>query len=206
MITLRNSLCTHIGVSSALHLATHLDSLVSAVERFPDDVIVALHNANVTVSCLPVQIDNDQWQAAVFFVLPLDAPCLEDGQLHGGPFAVELDADLHEHEKGTLIEIGIDIATPVENSGGTLLFLTGHSSSHFETLKLLTEQQDLPLFIGDEYCRVLSQQRIELSDTMRAGFGQLLDEAVGRDAVIRMTGHYDPDLVFSDVVASLQLS
>lgn len=179
---------------------------MTAVERFPDDVIVALHNANVTVSCLPVQIDNDQWQAAVFFVLPVNARCLQDGQLPGGPFAVEFDADLHEHEKGTLIEIGIDIATPVENNHGTLLFLTGHSSSQFETLKLLTEQQTLPLFIGDEYCKVLSQQLIPLSDTMRAGFRQLLDEAVGRDAVIRMTGHYDPDLVFTDVVASLHLS
>ena len=128
------------------------------------------------------------------------------GELHGGPFTVEFDADLHEHEKGTLIEIGIDISTPGENSCGTLLFLTGHSSSHFETLKLLTEQENLPLFIGDEYCRVLSQQRIQLSDTMRSGFAQLLDEAVGRDTIIRMTGHYDPDLVFSDVVAALQLS
>ncbi|MFK7855198.1 MAG: hypothetical protein AB8B79_13840, partial [Granulosicoccus sp.] len=163
---------------------------MSTVERFPDDVIVALHNANVTVSCLPVQIDNDRWQAAVFFVLPVNAPCLVDGQLAGGPFSVEFDADLHEHEKGSLIEIGINIATPIENSSGTLLFLTGHSSSHFDTLKLLTEQQDLPLFIGDEYCRVLSQQRVTLSDSMRKGFRQLLDEAVGRDAVIRMTGHY----------------
>jgi hypothetical protein len=40
---------------------------------------------------------------------------------------------------------------------------------------------------------------------MRSGFKQLLDEAVGRDAVIRMTGQYDPDLVFADTVSSLQL-
>ena len=141
-----------------------------------------------------------------FFVLPVNSPCLQDGKLSGGPFAVEFDADLHEHEKGSLIEIGIEIATPVKKSHGTLLFITGHSSSHFETLKLLTEQQDLPLFIGDEYCKVLSQQRIVLSDSMRAGFRQLLDEAVGRDAVIRMTGHYDPEQVFTDVVTALKLS
>lgn len=175
-------------------------------EKFPDDVIVALHNANVTVSCVPVRIDDDQWQAAVFFIIPADAPCLGKGRLAPGPFAVELDADLHEHSNGSLIEIGIDIATPVEHSRGTLLFLTGHSKSHFEALNLLVTQQDLPVFLGDEYCNVLSRQRVPLTDTMRAGFKQLLDEAVSRDAVIRMTGRYEPEAVFSDVVASLQLT
>lgn len=179
---------------------------MSVVERFPDDVVVLLHNANITVSCVPVQIDNNQWQAAIFFVLPADSACLDDGKLPSGPFAVELDADLHEHEKGTLIEIGIDIATPREASRGTLLFITGHSPSHFESLTLLCDQQELPLFIGNEYCEVLYRQRVPLSDAMRAGFRQLLDEAVGRDALIRMSGHYDPDQVFSDVVASLRLS
>jgi len=151
-------------------------------------------------------MDDGHWQAAIFFVLAKDARCLTNGELTGGPFAVEFDADLHEHEKGTLIEVGIDIATPVENSRGTLLFITGHSPSHFESIKLMSEQQELSLFIGNEYCEVLFRQRIPLSDVMRTGFKQLLDEAVGRDAVIRMTGHYDPDLVFADTVASLQLA
>ena len=179
---------------------------MSVAERFPDDVVVLLHNANVTVSCVPIQMDDGQWEAAIFFVLPKEAACLNNGELAGGPFAVEFDADLHEHEKGTLIEVGIDIATPKENSRGTLLFITGHSPSHFESIKLMSEQQALSLFIGNEYCEVLYRQRIPLSDVMRSGFKQLLDEAVGRDAVIRMTGHYDPDLVFADTVASLQLA
>ncbi|MFT5893639.1 MAG: hypothetical protein ACI8VW_000505 [bacterium] len=179
---------------------------MSVVERFPDDVIVLLHNAQVTVSCVPIQMDDGQWEAAMFFVLANKAPCLAGGQLLGGPFAVEFDVDLHEHEKGTLIELGIDIGTPVENSRGTMLFITGHSPSHFESIKLLSEQPELSLFIGNEYCEVLYRQRIPLSDTLRKGFKQLLDEAVGRDAFIRMTGQYDPDLVFADTVASLQLA
>lgn len=175
-------------------------------ERFPDDVMVLLHNANITLSCVPVQLDNGQWQAAIFFVLPADAPCLKTGKLLGGPYTVELDADLHEHEKGTLIEIGLEIITPIEPSRGTMLFITGHSPSHFESIKLISEQDQLPLFIGDEYCRVLYKQNIPVSKAMQKGFKQLLDEAVARDAVIRLTGHYDPDLVFTDVLASLQLS
>lgn len=175
-------------------------------ERFPDDVMVLLHNANITLSCVPVQLDNGQWQAAIFFVLPADAPCLKTGTLLGGPYTVELDADLHEHEKGTLIEVGLEIVTPIEPSRGTMLFITGHSPSHFESIKLISQQDQLPLFIGDEYCRVLYKQNIPVSKAMQSGFKQLLDEAVARDAVIRLTGHYDPDLVFTDVLASLQLS
>jgi len=186
------------------------ENFVSALqpsdERFPDDIIVLMHDANVTLSCVPVQLDDGQWQAAIFFVMPSNAACLDNGLLAGGPYSVALDADLHEHEKGTLIEIGLEIGTPVEPSRGTLLFITGHSPSHFESLKLISQQTELPLFIGDEFCRVLYRQLVPVSDAMRAGFASLLDEAVGRDALIRMSGHYDPDQVFTDVVASLQLS
>ena len=171
------------------------------VDSFPDDVIVALHTAAVTFTCVPVQIDGDAWQSAFFYVVAKDAPCLKNGQLPGGPFTVTFDADLHEHDNGTLIEIGIDIATRTEPLRGTMMFLTGHSSTHFEALKLLQTQADIPLFIGDEYCRILWQQRVPLGDEHRQGFASLLDEAVSRDVLIRLTGRYDPDVVFADVLA-----
>ncbi len=163
--------------------------------------MVALHHANITVTCTPVQIDHGEWQAALFFVLPENAACLHDGQLIGkGPFTVAFDADLHEHEKATVIELGVEIATPPEAQNGTLLFITGHSSHHFDVLKLLTQQSELPLFMGNAFCEVLSQQRVPLNDALRIGLRGLLDEAVRRDAMIRMTGHYDPDTAFADVL------
>ena len=165
--------------------------------------MVALHHANITVTCTPVQIDHGAWQAALFFVLPEDAACLRDGRLIGsGPFTVAFDADLHEHEKATVIELGIEIATPPQAQNGTLLFVTGHSSHHYDVLKLITEQAELPLFIGNAFCEVLSQQRVPLNDALRNGLSHLLDEAVRRDALIRMTGHYDPDTAFSDVLTT----
>lgn len=170
------------------------------MSRFPDDVIVALHTADVTVTCVPVQIAAEDWKAALFYVVPPDAACLGGGQLPGGPFKVEMEADLHDHENGTLIEIALTIDTPAEPLQGTVMFLTGHSSTHFDAMKLLSQQDDLPLFIGDQYCNILSQQRVPLNNAWRQGFGQLLDEAVGRDAVIRMTGRYDPDLVFGEIL------
>jgi hypothetical protein len=173
--------------------------------KFPDDVIVALHEAAITTTCMPIQIDEGDWQAAFFYVLQPDAPCLTKGKLLGSPYAVSLEADLHEHENGTLIEIAFDIVTPIEPCRGVLLFLTGHTSTHFDALKLLSSQQDIPLFIGDEYCNTLAQQRIPTNDAFRQGLDELVKEAVGRDAFIRLSGRYDPDLVFADTLAKRQM-
>ncbi len=176
--------------------------MAKTTQRFPDDVMLALHNANITVTCTPVQIDHGEWQAAVFFVLAEDAACMHQGQLIGtGPFTVAFDADLHEHDNATVIELGVEIATPPESQNGTVLFLTGHSSQHFDVLKLLTQQDELPIFLGNAYCEVLSQQRVPLSDALKNGLNGLLDEAVRRDALIRMTGHYDPDAAFASVLS-----
>jgi hypothetical protein len=166
---------------------------------FPDEVVVALHNGGVTVTCVPVQIDGEDWQAALFYVMAADSPSLVDGKLNGGPFAVSLELDLHEHVNGTLVELVIEIETPDTPLQGTVMFLTGHSSTHFDTMKLLASQTDLPLFIGNEYCQILTQQRIPLNNTYRSGFRQLLEESVSRDALIRLSGRYDPDKVFADV-------
>lgn len=165
--------------------------------RFPDDVVVALHDSGVTVTCLPVQLDEGDWQAAFFFVVPLGSPALEPGALDTGPFAVQFEVDLFEHEKGTVLELDIEIRVPGNPLAGTLLFLTGHASAHFEALRLLGAQEQVPLFIGDPYCQVISQQRVPLSYAHRDGFRSLVDEAVRLDAVIRLSGHYDAEAAFT---------
>ncbi len=176
-----------------------------APQKFPDEVIVALHEAHITATCMPIQMDGADWQAAFFYVLAPDAACLSEGSLPGGPFTVALDADLHEHDNGTMIEIGVEIVTPIEPCKGVMLFLTGHTSTHFDALQLLSEQSDIPLFIGDQFCTTLSQQRIPIDDSFRLGITALINEAVTRDAVIRMTDRYDPDAVFADTIAKRQL-
>ncbi len=178
--------------------------------KFPDDVILALHEADVTATCLPVQIDEKDWQAGFFYVMDPKAPCLktatgEKNKTLQGPYAVGLDADLHEHEKGTMIELGFEIHTPIEPCKAIMLFLTGHTSVHFDALKLLSKQEAIPLFMGDEYCNILWQQWIPVNDAFRNGLTGLMDESVRRDALIRMSGHYDPDQVFADTLAQRKL-
>ena len=183
-----------------------MSSGTRVAERFPEEVIVALHSAGVTVTCMPVQIEKSEWCAAFFYIVASNAPCVQTGKLAGGPFSVVFDADLHQHEHGTAIEIGLHITTPIEPLQGTVVFLTGHSATHFDAVKMLSSQDDIPVFFGDQYCTLLYQQRVPLGDEHRAGFSQLLNEAVNHDALIRLTGRYDADAVFADTLAERQIT
>lgn len=169
--------------------------------RFPDEVIVALHGAAVTVTCMPIQMDEDVWQAGIFYVIAPDAECLQHSLSESAPFNVEVEADLLEHENATLIELKFQVATPGKPLDGAVVFLTGHSTVHFDVLKMLSDQESVPLFFGDQFCNELWKQRIVLLPEHRAALKEILDEAVARDAMIRLTGRYDPDAAFADSVS-----
>jgi len=199
--------------------------IVSTMQKFPDPVIVAMHHAGTTVTCMPVQYDeagvavapsttssssasnqggsvDAGWESAIFFVLPLSVADRELKSLFPatGLFPVGLEADLIEHESGTLIELGIEIDLGLaEKPSGIVLFLTGHLPSHFEAVQLLSKQESIGLFIGDVHCNLLHQQRIPLADGHRSAFDSMLQDSIRRDALIRMTGHYDPEAVFDSV-------
>lgn len=199
------------------------------MQKFPDAAIRAMHHAGTTVTCMPVVIDSDGqalartssgglqqdpagalaepaddaiWESAIFFVLPLSVTNRQLKSLFPSQhlFPVALEADLLEHESGTLIELGVEIDLGLkQNPSGLVLFLTGHIPSHYEAVQLLAKQQSIGLFIGDVHCNLLHQQRIPLLDAHRSVFDSMLQEAVRRDALIRMTGSYDPEAVFDSV-------
>ena len=199
------------------------------MQKFPDAAIRAMHHAGTTVTCMPVVIGNDGqalartssdglqqdptealaepaddaiWESAIFFVLPLSVTNRQLKSLFPSQhlFPVALEADLLEHESGTLIELGVEIDLGLkQNPSGLVLFLTGHIPSHYEAVQLLAKQQSIGLFIGDVHCNLLHQQRIPLLDAHRSVFDSMLQEAVRRDALIRMTGSYDPEAVFDSV-------
>lgn len=188
--------------------------------KFPDAAIRAMHHAGTTVTCMPVVIDEAGqavadasadlsadsagaiWESAIFFVLPLSVTNKQLKKLFPSEnlFPVALEADLIEHDNGTLIELIVEIDLGLkDNPSGVLLFLTGHISSHYEAVQLLAKQQSIGLFIGDVHCTLLHQQRIPLADAHRSVFDEMLQEALRRDALIRMSGSYDAEAVFDSV-------
>ncbi|MBX2837956.1 MAG: hypothetical protein KTR35_13950 [Gammaproteobacteria bacterium] len=169
-------------------------------EKFPDEVVVALHSAGVTVTCVPIRMDDGDWQAGIFYVIAPEAPCLQHDLAELAPFDVTVEADLLEHENATLVELKFEVATPGAPIEGSVLFITGHSTSHFDVLKMLSEQETVPLIFGDQYCTQLWKQRIVLVEQHREALTEILNEAVARDAMIRLTGRYDPEAAFADSV------
>ncbi len=171
--------------------------------KFPDAVITAMHHAGTTVTCLPVRLDDQEWQSAIYFVLPetVDNDALGASLEVHENLTVALDADIHEMDTATIISLGIELHIQASNGmlkpSGEVLFFTGHLSAHFENMKLLTTQQGIPLFIGDRYCELLHQQTVPLNDEHRAVLSELLSEAASRDALIRFRGQYDPDAAFA---------
>lgn len=189
------------------------------MSKFPDAVIRAMHNAATTVTCIPVAIDQNQtsvndgeddpqghghWESAIFFVLPLSVTHSQVTSLFPATqlFPVAMEADLIEHENGTLIELAIEIDFGLpDKPAGRIVFLTGHIPVHHEAVTLLGKQESIGLFIGDVHCNLLHQQRIPLAAGHRQAFNDMLKDALKRDALIKMSGKYDPDAVFGSVVS-----
>ena len=194
------------------------------MQKFPDAVIRAMHHAGTTATCMPVAFDADgvsavmsednqhdatteqtdsdsaNWESAVFLVLP---PDLEQKQLDrlfpsDALFPVGVEADLLELENATLIEIIVDVDIGLKDKvSGRILFVTGHMPAHYEAVQLLAEQESIGLFIGDMHCTLLHQQRIPLAEPHRQVFREMLQEALRRDALLRMTTQYDPEAAFA---------
>ena len=144
--------------------------------------------------------DSANWESAVFLVLP---PDLEQKQLDrlfpsDALFPVGVEADLLELENATLIEIIVDVDIGLKDKvSGRILFVTGHMPAHYEAVQLLAEQESIGLFIGDMHCTLLHQQRIPLAEPHRQVFREMLQEALRRDALLRMTTQYDPEAAFA---------
>ena len=177
--------------------------------KFPDAVITAMHHAGTTMTCLPVRLDDQAWQSALYFVLPesIDNEVFEASLAGTDKITVALDADLHEMDSATIISLGLELHLNAVHGtalkpAGEVLFFTGHLTAHFENVKLLATQPGIPLFVGDRFCELLHQQIIPLSDEHRSVLAQLLSEAASRDALIRFRGQYDPDAAFAAYAGS----
>ena len=122
-----------------------------------------MHHAATTVTCIPVAIDQSErsgsntehpasdgqqkensWESAIFFVLPLSVTHTQITSLFPASqlFPVAMEADLIEHENGTLIELTFEIDLGLaDKPAGRIVFLTGHIPVHHEAVTLLGKQE-----------------------------------------------------------------
>lgn len=178
------------------------------MKSFPRAVCDAMSTTGTTVTCLPVKLESDVWETALFFRL-MGPECKRDRRMltrTTKPLPVTLETDLVELQHAGVVTIRAEVFTvPDDPLTAEILLVPGGARTHFDALKLLSEQERLCWFFADEDFRVLHSQQNTLEPDQHAGFDDLLRDAVRHDALIRSTGRYDADSALAEIAAHYEL-
>jgi hypothetical protein len=176
--------------------------------KFPPDVQNAMGAGGAAATCVPVKLDSNAWETAIFFHLagPESRQDRDAFARCDATVPVSVEADLIEHAKAAVVTIRCEVFTCAEDPLiGEILLTPGHVSAHFEALKLLATQPRLCWFFGDQHFEVLHSQQHALAAEQHASFDDLLREAVKHDSLIRCTGVYDAEAAVSEIVSHYEL-
>ncbi len=164
--------------------------------------------SGAAATCVPVQIDGETWETALFFQLA-GPECRTDRNILRkavSPLPVGMESDLIETESASVVLLRPEIHTqPDDPLVAEILLTPGENTTHFEALKLLCTQRRLCWFFGDQAHWLVHAQLHPLADEQRIGFEALLGDAVKHDAMVRMTSRYDANAALSQVVQKYEL-
>ncbi len=172
------------------------------MKAFPPEIVRRMRSGGVMTTCLPVRLDGRQWESAVFF--GLEGPeCREDRWIltHSRtPLPVALEADVIECSSAAVVMLRFEVVTRSEDPlAGEVLLTPGCGDVQFRTLEHLSTQTHLRFFFADGAYRVIHAQQLSLGEREQAGYREILQEAVQHDAMIRLTGRYDPEAAMHEV-------
>ena len=176
------------------------------MKRFPEVVRNSMDYTGASVTCLPVSFGADNWEAAVFFSIG-GSECKQDrrslSRLEGAVIPVAIETDVIEHNSAAVVVVRLEAYTCGDEDPlvGEVLLTPGDKSSHFETLKLLSNQPVLRWFFADAAYWIIHRQQNQLRTTEHTIFQDVLDQSTQHDALIRMTGKYDVQAALSEVVS-----
>jgi hypothetical protein len=174
------------------------------VRILPEVVRAAMEASGATVTCLPVRLDADEWETAVFFDVS-GAESAADHRIladHERRLALGVEGDLVEHSRAAVVVLRFEAYTlPEDPLAGEVLLTPGASTTHFEALKRLMTQPRIGWFFAGAGYEVLRVQHYPLAAEHHQAFRALLSDAVRHDALVRMTSGYDAAAALADVTA-----
>jgi len=178
------------------------------MQRFPAAIRKAMQASGAAATCVPVQLDGEQWETAFFFHVA-GPECKEDRRLMrkaGAPLQVGLESDLIETETGAVVLIRAEVYTRESDPFTCEILLTpGEGGAHFEALKLLGTQPQMRWFFGDQAFWIVHSQQLPLGDEQHTGFDGLLRDALKHDTMVRLTGRYDSQAALGEIVRHYEL-
>lgn len=164
--------------------------------------------SGAAATCVPVQLDGEQWESAFFFHVA-GPECKEDRRLMrkaGAPLPVGLETDLIETEFAAVVMLRPEVyARDGDPLTCEILLTPGEGGVHFEALKLLGAQTRICWFFGDQAYRLVHSQQLPLDDEQRAGFDGLLRDSLKHDTMVRLTGRYDSQAALGEIVRHYEL-
>jgi hypothetical protein len=178
------------------------------VQAFPAAVRSAMLASGASVTCVPVRLERDEWESALFFHLA-GPECKQDRQRLAKarrPLPVSLEADVLTLPQAAVVIIRPEVFTaPDDPLASEILLTPGGSDVHFEALELLCRQSRLSWFFADGDFRLLHSQQSPLEAAQRESFDDLLRDAVRHDALIRASARYDAGAALAEVVRHYEL-
>ena len=177
-------------------------------DRFPRSVRRAMAASGATATCVPVKLDSDTWETALFVQLG-GVECKRDRRILSKtqrPVPVGIETELIENQNAAVVMLRLEVHTdPDDPLVAEILLTPGEGPEQFDALKLLAEQTRLCWFFGDQDYWTLHSQQHPLEAAQHASFDELLRDAVKHDALIRCTGRYDPQAALAHVVSHYEL-
>ena len=174
------------------------------MNEFPVPIKKAMRESGAAATCVPVQIDEGVWESALF--LHLSGPeCKQDRRIvktTTTPLPVELEVELMAHQRAAIVMLRARVATVQSDPLIFEILLTpGAVTSHYQSLKLLSEQQRLIWFFGDDDYRILAAQEQMVDPELHGKFAETAKDAFAHDTVVRMAGNYDSEKAVDEIVS-----
>ena len=174
------------------------------MKRFPEFIRNSMDYTGSSVTCLPVKIDDGNWEAAVFFQVG-GRESKQDRRVLSRlttTVPVMIEMDLIAHASASIVVIRLEVYTrETDPLIGEILLTPGETESHFETMRLLTSQRTLKWFFADGAHWIIHSQQNPLGAAENGAFQEVLDDSTKHDALIRMTGKYDVQAALAEVVS-----
>jgi len=177
------------------------------MEKFPKTIQDAMRATGTAATCVPVQIDEGQWESALF-VHVAGPECKQDRRIlkHAtGPTPAMLHTELLTHANAAVVLFRLEVLTiPNDALIYEILLTPGKISSHYECLKLLTKQESLYWFFGDTDYRIIQSQRQKIDNSQHVNFETLTREAFAHDSVVRIASRYDANAALAEIASHYQ--
>ena len=166
-----------------------------------------MRDKGIAATCLPVQFDDDRWETAFF--LHVEGPeSKQDRRIlkMQKTTPTELGVELLKHASAAVVMMRLEVQT-IENDPLVfeILLVPGLINSHYESIKVLAQQQHIRYFFSDSDFRILQQQEQQISETQHQNFESLARESFAHDSVVRMAGKYDGHAALSEIVSHYQV-